>query len=743
MNEPVDILIVDDHPENLVALEAILDRPDYRLIKATSGADALKSVLRHDFALLLLDVMMPRMDGFETARLIREREASRNLPIIFLTANATDVTLIYKAYTVGGVDYLIKPIDPNVVRAKVEVFVELHRKSRQIRRNQEQLRATERARSEQALRASEALYEATFRDAAVGIAHLGRDGRWLRVNPRLGEILGRPADRLLGMAMADAVHPDETGPQEALMSAFSAPHQTLRREARFCHSSGAPVWVNLTLSPLTEADDAQQVKTVVLTMEDVTARKAADERQRFLAAASEALLTSLERRPMLEALAGLCAATVTDWCLVALGGDDGQREVVAVHRLPEQRSTMLALERVLAGPAPEDDPAGGHAPGTNGEGGGEGGAAGEPAGVERGAGALAALLLHPTAALQGPDAQAPALVTRAGSRSFMRAPIRTRGRASGAVVFGAAGEGRFQPLDLQMLKELAQRIAFAADNATSYQQARAAIAVREEFLSIASHELRTPLTPLILYFQRVMRDLGRSETPLPPRLRETLAKCDRQLHRLSALVESLLDVSRISTGAFELARARVDLAEIARDVALRFGDQLNQVGCTLSLSADEPVVGAWDGMRLEQVLSNLLTNALKYGAGKPIEVAVTRGGRGGRLTIRDHGIGIEPDKLSRIFGRFERAASSSYGGLGLGLYIVKEIITAHGGTIAVESQPGQGTTFTVELPTQVTVTEIEAISPPPPSSSSPSSASSAAGSDERPGLPGRFDDRHP
>jgi signal transduction histidine kinase len=251
--------------------------------------------------------------------------------------------------------------------------------------------------------------------------------------------------------------------------------------------------------------------------------------------------------------------------------------------------------------------------------------------------------------------------------------------------------------------------------------------VREEFLSIASHELRTPLTPLILYFQRVMRDLGRDDKLLPPRLRDTLAKCDRQLHRLSALVESLLDVSRISTGAFELERVRVDLAEIVRDVATRFGDQLNQVGCTLSLSADDAVVGVWDGMRLEQVLSNLLANALKYGAGKPIEIVVGKAGRVARLTIRDHGIGIEPDKLARIFGRFERAASSSYGGLGLGLYIVKEIIKAHGGTITVDSQPSQGSTFTVELPMQVTTTDAEAVST----------------SDERTGLPRRFDHRHP
>jgi PleD family two-component response regulator len=159
VHEPVDILAVDDHPENLVALEGILDRPEYRIVKALSGAEALKHVLKHDFALILLDVMMPRMDGFETASLIRDRDASRDTPIIFLTANASDVRLIYKAYSVGAVDYLIKPIDPDVVRAKVAVFVDLYRKSRQIRLQEQKLREAERRRCEHALREQRRLTE--------------------------------------------------------------------------------------------------------------------------------------------------------------------------------------------------------------------------------------------------------------------------------------------------------------------------------------------------------------------------------------------------------------------------------------------------------------------------------------------------------------------------------------------------------------------------------------------------------
>src|SRR6185503_19334986 len=121
----VNILMVDDTPENLVALEGMLARADYNLVRAHSGAEALKLMLKHEFAVVLLDVVMPRMDGFETARLIRQREASRETPILFLTANGADIGLIYKGDSVGAVDYLVKPLDSDIVRAKVNVFVDL------------------------------------------------------------------------------------------------------------------------------------------------------------------------------------------------------------------------------------------------------------------------------------------------------------------------------------------------------------------------------------------------------------------------------------------------------------------------------------------------------------------------------------------------------------------------------------------------------------------------------------------
>jgi signal transduction histidine kinase len=143
----------------------------------------------------------------------------------------------------------------------------------------------------------------------------------------------------------------------------------------------------------------------------------------------------------------------------------------------------------------------------------------------------------------------------------------------------------------------------------------------------------------------------------------------------------------------------VDLVELTRDLAERFSEQARAAGCTLRVTTAGPTTGQWDRMRLEQVLTNLITNALKYGVGHPVDLHVTSAGGSARWSIRDHGIGIAPEDLERIFGRFERAVSTrQYGGLGLGLYISREIARAFGGDIHVESQPGAGAVFTLELP---------------------------------------------
>jgi signal transduction histidine kinase len=173
----------------------------------------------------------------------------------------------------------------------------------------------------------------------------------------------------------------------------------------------------------------------------------------------------------------------------------------------------------------------------------------------------------------------------------------------------------------------------------------------------------------------------------------------RQVERLGRLVEGLLDVGRINTGRLHLDRELLDLDELVQDVVDQLSVELARAGCEVSLVLQPRVSGLWDRTRLEQALTHLLSNAAKFGAGHPIELRVEQREDRAYLTVRDEGIGLAPEALERVFGRFERAVSSrEYGGLGLGLFLTRRIAEAHGGHVRVTSQPGEGATFVLELP---------------------------------------------
>jgi PAS domain S-box-containing protein len=225
-----------------------------------------------------------------------------------------------------------------------------------------------------------------------------------------------------------------------------------------------------------------------------------------------------------------------------------------------------------------------------------------------------------------------------------------------------------------------------------------AVSIRDEFLSIASHELRTPLSVLALELGALERKLRAAALPPEAVPWQKLARASRQADRLNRLVDSLLEVSRITTGGLRLEPEQVDLSALAQEVADRFSEESARAGSAIVVHTPVPVTGHWDPLRLEQVLTNLLSNALKFGAGKPIELRVSGEGAA-RLVVADQGIGIAAQDLPRIFGRFERAVPTrNFGGLGLGLYIVKQIVDAHGGHIRARSGNSGGTTFEVELP---------------------------------------------
>jgi PAS domain S-box-containing protein len=499
MTPPVAILVVDDRPENLVAIASILEADDRIVVRAGSGTEALRRLLEQDFAVILIDVVMPVMDGFELAALIKERERTRHTPIIFLTAGGFDVGDLYRGYSVGAVDYLVKPLDPDVLVAKVAIFVELFRKDRRIAEQNAALHAAQRRESEQ-----------RYHNLAEAIPHIvwtaNPGGAVTYVNQRWIEYTGRELASALGWGWMTAVHPDDVGACAELWCRGLAAHDVFELECRLRRHDGRYGWHLCRGVP------------------------------------------ELDGRGAVIAWLG----TYTD--------------------CDELRRACAALEL--------------------------------------------------------------------------------------------------------------------------------AVRARDEFLSIASHELRTPLTTL----QVRLHGLGDALAPVDevdrlPVVRRSLDSTLRQTTRLIGLVENLLDVSRLSKGEMVLAPQRFDLAAAVRETVADFAEVASGAGVTLEVVADAPVLGSWDRMRIDQIVHNLLANAIKYAPDAPVTIAVELRAGVPTLVVRDRGEGIAAADLERIFEPYERGEPGSHqGGLGLGLYIVRQNAAAHGGEVRVTSTPGEGAEFVVTLP---------------------------------------------
>ncbi|HEX8437307.1 GAF domain-containing sensor histidine kinase, partial [Archangium sp.] len=284
-----------------------------------------------------------------------------------------------------------------------------------------------------------------------------------------------------------------------------------------------------------------------------------------------------------------------------------------------------------------------------------------------------------------------------GLRSVIHVPLVGRTGRLGVMSLGTTqGRMRFSSGDLDVSQELARRAALALENARLFQESQQAILLRDEFLAVAAHELRTPLTTLSLQLSTLVQR-ARRETSSD--LVERLERGLRQVRRLGTLVETLLDVSRLSTGELPFSPEEVDLGALVGEVLERFEAEAQSVGSPLRVDLGSGIVSQWDRMRVEQAVASLISNALKFGAHQPVEVRVASDGKVARLVVEDQGIGIPKEQLERIFERFGRAVSSrSYGGLGLGLYLARRAAEAHGGRVWAEQRPGGGSRFTLELP---------------------------------------------
>jgi PAS domain S-box-containing protein len=425
-------------------------------------------------------------------------------------------------------------------------------------------------------------------------------------------------------------------------------------------------------------------RTLMSIIRDITERKRTEARQRLLAEATATLASSIDYETTLQNIARLAVPTIADWCAVhILESDNVIRRLAVAHVDPQKQA--LALRRPERYPLDTDAR---HI---------------VPQVIRSGQPELYREVSAELLAASARDAAHLELLRELGVGSYMCVPMRYRGGVLGTLTLVADSSGRrYGADDLALAEELAQRAAIAVDNARLYDEALNAIRLRDQFLAIASHELKTPLTALLgqaqLLERRLRREHGADERHL-----HSIGVVVGQANRLNKMVTGLLDISRIEQGALSIDLAPLDLCELARQVVEEIQPTLSLHTIVLDTAGALLIEG--DALRLEQVFQNLIGNAVKYSPeGGEVRVRVAARDGLAVLEVADQGIGIPDDALPRLFQRFFRAKNADprrISGVGIGLYVVKEIVELHGGQVAVASHEGQGSTFTVALPLRV------------------------------------------
>ena len=439
------LLVVDDRPQNLLAVQAILEPLGHELVTAGSGEEALRILLhREDFAVILLDVQMPAMDGFEVAEVIKQRQRTSTIPIIFLTALSKDQQHVFRGYEVGAVDYVFKPFDAEILRAKVSVFVELWEKTRRIREQAEQIAAQElaelrRTSAERYRQLADAMPQIVWTSDAAGNATY--------YNLRWFEYTGMSDEEVDEDAWARVTHPDDLPEVLALREQTLASGGVFEVEYRFRAADGSYRWHLGRAVPIQHEDGT--VDFWIGTATDIDDRKRIEEAQRFLLDAGAELSTSLDWRSTLQSVARLAVPRVADWCAIDVRSADGTIETLAVeHSDPSRR--IFAEELRLRYRDHDSGPAGVFASGES------------------------RLVLEVTDEMLREGAVDDThleLLRQLQLRSYVVVPVVARGEVVAAITLVAAESGRrFQSRDLRTAEELALRVAAVIENVQLYEE---------------------------------------------------------------------------------------------------------------------------------------------------------------------------------------------------------------------------------------------------------------------------------
>ena len=654
MVEPARILLVDDYPANLLALEVVLEPLGHALVRAASSDEAIARLLEDEYAAVVLDVQMPGIDGLDTARRIRADPRIRHVPILFMTASGPDDRRVAAAYALGAVDYLYKPFEPAALRSKVGVFIELHQKKAELRRS-------ERKRFDDAQLLRERLAGLAM---DVGVA--------LTREAELAPMLQRCADSLVdrlaleearlwtldgahaGLALAARAGRAAREPGDRAEHAEDALLRRVLAAGEPAHRADPDAWLaayplrlgdrSVGAMALRSADELPAATRDVLgTVADslalgVERKRVEDERAALLArqrrhnqqleALAEATL-AMSAAGSLEALLGAVAARTRQ----VLGADHAAVELA-------DGETWAARRRAADG----DEPSGGDGRETD-----------EP--------------------LVGRD-----------------------GRAMGSIRVGGRA---LDDTDRRLLAHLAQVAAAVLENTRLYQETLAAEAALrdanrslersnkelDQFAYVASHDLKTPLRGIANLSTWLEEDLGPA---LTPESIEHLALLRGRVHRLEGLIDGILDYSRAGRTRHKVER--IDVGKLLREAIELLAPP---AGVEIHVAPDLPVLTG-ERVPLLQVFMNLIGNALKHGGRDDLRIEITWADRGelAEFTVRDNGAGIAPEYHQRIWAIFATLRPrDQVESTGIGLSVVQKAVESRGGQAWVDSEPGRGTAF--------------------------------------------------
>jgi len=662
MNTKVNLLLVDDEPRNLEVLRTILDAPDLNLVATTNPDDALLSLVQTEFACIILDIQMPNTSGLELARIIKTRKRNQHIPIIFLTAYFLEEKDALQGYGAGAVDYLTKPINPQILKSKVGVFVDLFRTTHALAAANAALESeiAQRKKAEEALRevnnelevrvqertAELSLTEKRYRQVVcslpAAIYTTDAEGRVTLYNEAAAALWGREPEIGRDLWSAGTKMLDPTG---AEMSPYQCPLMATLKTGKGV--LGCEIMIerpdgtrrNVLPYPEPFLDAVGKVVGAVNMLVDITERKQAEQATRRLAS----IVESSDDAIISKDLNGI----IMSWNesakrIFGYNADEviGKSITILIppDRLDEEAQIQACIRR------------------------------GEP-------------VHHYETKRRRKDGKLVEI-------SLSISPIKD---ADGKII-GAS----------KIARDITERKTAEEDLKKAHLEVLAASRAKDDFLATLSHELRTPLNPVLL----IASDAA-SNHDLPPRVRTDFDTIRKNVEMEARLIDDLLDLTRIARGKITLEKRVVDLQDILHDAIVQEREEMNKksIGLDLKLNADEYTVFA-DAVRVQQIFWNLLNNAVKF-TPKGGQITIETSTRQNWLIIRiaDTGMGMTPEEVSRIFNAFSQGTHADnqsghrFGGLGLGLAISHKLVELHYGKIyAISEGRGKGSNFIIEFP---------------------------------------------